>query len=350
VVAAVAAESPVEVLDLETPACDLCGATEHRALYTVRDRRHGYPGEFQLVECTRCSLRYLTPRPTAATIAAWYPTTYKAYRKKSWWLRVADFFEDHVWNAYLRLFLTRSYPTFYFPRHVGDFTVDGRAPRLLDIGCGSGDKLRYIRSKSAWQTFGVDFSPQAVENANASGAGDVRHTTGDRLPFDDDYFDAIMSWHSLEHHFSPKATLTEAARVLRPGGKGIFAVPSGDNLGMRMFRSYWGPLEAPRHLYFFTEQSLTRLMTERGLRVERVFYDFSFYGLFLDQEIFESLEFVVRDRTGVFRYPLQLPLKLLRVGGLLSSAATLPILPLNGLLGRAWRGSNMIVHFTKPAH
>jgi ubiquinone/menaquinone biosynthesis C-methylase UbiE len=334
-------------LALESPACDLCGHTEHRVLLPVRDRRHGGPGEFKLVECTRCALRYLSPRPLASTISAWYPDRYKAYKKKSVRLERIDDVLDAIWKSYLRVFLSGTYPIFYYPRHAAELATPGRAPRLLDVGCGSGDKLRYIRRRSDWQTYGVDFSVQAVENANARGAGDVRLTKGDALPFEDSFFDAVMSWHSLEHHYSPKATMQEVARVLRPGGYGIFAVPSGNNAGLRMFGRYWGPLEAPRHLYHFTAETLTRLFDEVGLKIHKVYYDFSFYGLFLEEEIFESLESVIRERTGWLRYVLQLPFKLLRVGGWVSSAATLPILPFNPVLGRLWRGTNLIVHFRK---
>ncbi len=234
--------------------------------------------------------------------------------------RFKDFLEDSIWNSYLRLFLTHSYPAFYFPEHERDFKVAGRASRLLDVGCGGGDKLRYIRSRSSWETFGVDFSAKAVENANARGAGDVRLRADAELPFESNFFDAIMSWHSLEHHYSPRATLDEVARILRPGGYGIFAVPSGDNLGMRVFRSYWGPLEPPRHLYHFTAGTLTRLMADAGLKVHEVIYDFSFYGLFLNQEIFESLEYLSREKAGPFDALFRIPLKIIQFEGLLSRA------------------------------
>jgi SAM-dependent methyltransferase len=221
---------------------------------------------------------------------------------------------------------------------------------VLDVGCGSGDKLRYIRAHSGWDTFGVDFSPQAVENANARGAGDVRLTRGDRLPFDDGYFDAVMSWHSLEHHYSPKATMAEVWRVLRPGGYGIFAVPAAENLGLRMFKQYWGPLEIPRHLYHFTHESMRRLVEGAGFEIARVYDDISFYGLFLAQEIFDSCEYALEDKLGKGpSLPLRLPFKLLNAGGLVSSAATVPLVALNPVLGPLWRGSNMIVHFRKPA-
>jgi hypothetical protein len=46
---------------------------------------------------------------------------------------------------------------------------------------------------------------------------------------------------------------------------------------------------------------------------------------------------------------LRHPLRWIRYEGILSSAMTLPILPFNKLLGKLWRGTNMIVHFSKPA-
>lgn len=341
-----------ENIELETPVCDLCGNAEQRFLYKARDRRYKFPGEFGYVECTRCALRYVSPRPVASIIHRWYPTRgYEAYRtKQSWWQKTADWLEDKIWNAYLRVFLSGSYPIFYYPKHEQELARPGHAPRLLDVGCGSGDKLRYIRGHSGWQTFGVDFSEQAVENANMRGAGDVRHTRGDKLPFEDGFFDAVMSWHSLEHHYSPKATMREVNRVLRPGGYGIFAVPSAENLGIRAFKKYWGPLEIPRHLYYFSHANMRTLVEGAGFEVTKVYDDISFYGLFLAQEIFDSCQYALEDKLGTAAsWPLRLPLKILNAGGLISSAATLPLVALNPLLGRLWRGSNMIVHFRKPA-
>jgi SAM-dependent methyltransferase len=326
-------------LELETPSCDLCGHAGQRKLFPVKDRRYGGPGEFQLVECESCELRYLSPRPIASTIHAWYPDDYRAYRtpQRSPLDGVKDFF-DELWNSYLSRFLSDSYPIYFFAERASQFARPGQPPRILDVGCGSGYKLGYLARHGGWQTHGVDFNAQAVENARASGA-DAHLATGDRLPFADNYFDAVMSWHSLEHHYSPSATMREVMRVLRPGGYGIIAVPSGDSLGLRIFRSYWGPLEAPRHLYHFSKQTLTRLMEETGLRVQKVFHDFSFYGLFLDEEIIESLEYWARDR-GV---PVRIP----RIAGL-SSAARIPVLYANEVLGRLWRGTNLIFHFQKP--
>src|SRR3954471_21484884 len=125
-------------MQLETPVCNLCGHADQHVLFPVRDHRYGGPGEFKLVECTDCSLRYISPRPIASTIHAWYPDSYTAYRKpEPSRLDRAKQLADDLWNSYLSRFLSDSYPIYYFRQRVGDFAVPGRAPRILDVGCGS---------------------------------------------------------------------------------------------------------------------------------------------------------------------------------------------------------------------
>src|SRR6478672_8800775 len=119
------------MFDAETPACELCGHAEQRVLFSARDLRWGGPGEFPLVECTRCDARYISPRPNRDAIAAYYPTQYKAYRRPApnWVRKLVEFLDDDVWGAYLRLFLKSSYPIFFYPANESTLTMPGRAPR-----------------------------------------------------------------------------------------------------------------------------------------------------------------------------------------------------------------------------
>lgn len=324
-------------MKLEHPACELCGSTEHRLVMSVRDKRHGFPGEFGLVECTQCSLRFLSPRPTRESIVAAYPTDYTAHRREESVARWRAPFA-WAWDRYQRLFLGNSYPVFYYRAHRDIFGTPGRKPRILDVGCGSGSKLLYLK-RAGWETFGLDFSQEAIDLALKNGVDHGVAGDGGSLPHDDRFFDAVMSWHSLEHHFHPKESLREMRRVLAPGGYGIVAVPTGDNLGLRLFKENWGPLEPPRHLYHFTKETLGRMVEEAGLEIVRFHYDYTYYGLFLDEEILESVENLAADRGVNFRFP--------RPPGY-SLIARIPVLPFSELLGRLCRGMNLIVHFKRP--
>jgi SAM-dependent methyltransferase len=80
---------------------------------------------------------------------------------------------------------------------------------------------------------------------------------GERLPFRDDTFDAVLSLSVLEHVRDPFACAAEIARVLKPSGKLICCVP------------FLQPLHGyPHHYYNMTGQGL-RALFERRLHVDR---------------------------------------------------------------------------------
>ncbi len=97
------------------------------------------------------------------------------------------------------------------------FLDPGPADRVVDLGCGSGRALLWNRDWRATMV-GVDIAPFFSEDAR----NDVDLLLGDlrTLPFADGTFTKAYSLDVLEH-LSPealRAMLTEAARVLAPGG------------------------------------------------------------------------------------------------------------------------------------
>ena len=99
-----------------------------------------------------------------------------------------------------------------------EFLRPSPADRVVDLGCGSGRALLWNRDWRA-QTVGIDISPFFSEDARR----DVDLLLGDlrQLPFADATFTKAYSLDVLEH-LSPealRAMLTEAARVIAPGGQ-----------------------------------------------------------------------------------------------------------------------------------
>lgn len=98
------------------------------------------------------------------------------------------------------------------------------APRLLDLGCGSGRGP--LEQFSATNAVGLDFSEAQLRLARErTGAGLV---AGDMtaLPFSDDSFEAVTAFYSVIH--LPLADhadcYAEVARVLGPGGQFLFSI------------------------------------------------------------------------------------------------------------------------------
>lgn len=99
----------------------------------------------------------------------------------------------------------------------------GNAPaHTLDLACGTGRLLEFADT-------GLDQSPRMLHEARQKHPG-KNLVIGDatRMPFPEDHFDAIFSFHFMMHldRDAVQAVLAEARRVLRPGGRLIVDFPS----------------------------------------------------------------------------------------------------------------------------
>lgn len=93
---------------------------------------------------------------------------------------------------------------------------------VLDVGCGTGRLLSFA-------THGADISPNMIEVAKQKfPEKELAVSDGDSLPFESGHFDAVFSFHVVMHLNIRKthALLSEAHRVLKPGGRLIFDFPS----------------------------------------------------------------------------------------------------------------------------
>jgi ArsR family transcriptional regulator len=98
------------------------------------------------------------------------------------------------------------------------------AGRLLDIGTGTGRVLELLAPR-VHQALGVDASKAMLALARARLAGPefghcaVRLADMYRLPLPDASFDTVVLQMVLHHAEDPAGVVTEAARVLAPGGR-----------------------------------------------------------------------------------------------------------------------------------
>lgn len=91
--------------------------------------------------------------------------------------------------------------------------------RILDVGCGIGDMLRYSPG-----AVGVDVNPHNVAICQADGLT-VEVMPPDRLPFEPACFDSVVLDNVLEHIEDPRPLLAEIHRVLDDDGVLVVGVP-----------------------------------------------------------------------------------------------------------------------------
>jgi ubiquinone/menaquinone biosynthesis C-methylase UbiE len=123
-------------------------------------------------------------------------------------------------------------------------SLEGSA-RLLDLGCGNGDKLARLAER--FEVLGVDVSEGQLRLARAR-APEARFVHGDfsELVFEDESFDAVTALYSIAHVPRDEHTVLFArvARWLRPGGFFLASLGArgredwtGEWLGVEMFFS-----------------------------------------------------------------------------------------------------------------
>src|SRR5213080_1235206 len=110
--------------------------------------------------------------------------------------------------------------------------LNGRVGRVLDIGCGPGLMTETLVERGG-EVWGVDFLESALAWARAEAEkaswGDRAHyVVGDAqaLPFSAATFDTVIAMGVLEYLSDAQRFVSEARRVLRPGGLLVAAVPS----------------------------------------------------------------------------------------------------------------------------
>lgn len=140
---------------------------------------------------------------------------------------------------------------------------------VLDIGCGNGQFLRYLRDKRADLSLtGVDLAPNVPDR-------DIHFLQGDFLRMELGQFDAVVSFAVIEHIPDVLNFVQQVAKSLRPNGVAAIMTLNESSLLYALARAgrsvginlAYNRLYSAHHLHHFTRLSLRSLLTENGLSV-----------------------------------------------------------------------------------
>lgn len=99
---------------------------------------------------------------------------------------------------------------------------------ILVVGCGKGIEAAVLSDSLKAQVIGIDIETNFDEVA--SKFADLRQGDATRMAFPDGHFDAVYSFHALEHIPDYRQALREIRRVLRPGGAWLIGTPNRNRL------------------------------------------------------------------------------------------------------------------------
>ena len=240
-------------LRTEKVNCDLCGSEDYTWLLDGKERRQNLPGIFSVVECRRCHLVYLNPRPDSESLPGYYPDDYAPYSRGK---RL-----KHRLQTILRRREARQIRKW----------LSSKA-RLLEIGCATGDLLVPLRDEGL-DVAGIEISPYASSVARQNFGLKVHTGTVFDAQFEKESFDAVVMRQVIEHLPSPKAALQKTISFLKPGGFIFIRTENFDGLEQNIFRTFWHGLDLPRHFYFFTPNTLSSCLGSVGFEVRQIRYN-----------------------------------------------------------------------------
>lgn len=121
---------------------------------------------------------------------------------------------------------------------------------VLDVGCGTGAVLELLHGEYPEKHLtGLDLTPGMIDVARAKQLENVCFVVGDAeaLPFESQSFGAVLCSNSFHHYPHPEKFFSEAARVLRPGGRLILRDYTSNDFVVWLMNNIELPLARPPH-------------------------------------------------------------------------------------------------------
>lgn len=275
-------------------ACVACTGRETRPLYRVSD--------FEIVACTRCGL-VRTSLPADFDPTAIYDESYFDGRQ-------ADGYADYQGSQeILRKEFRRTL------RVLARGGVSGGA--LIELGCAYGYFLEEARA--AFSVCGVEVSAAASAACRARGLR-VESALSPELAAECGPFDAAVMLDVIEHLSDPASILAELRGAMRKGGRLLLTTGDIGALAARLSGSSWRLMTPPQHLWFFSPETVTRLLERTGFRTLRVTHPWKVVPLSLIA--FQGLRLLgLGNRSWMPRLPGGVPVNLFDAMRVVAEAA-----------------------------
>jgi 2-polyprenyl-3-methyl-5-hydroxy-6-metoxy-1,4-benzoquinol methylase len=181
------------------------------------------------------------------------------YREKLYSTYVSDNTGHNYGESSIRA-VENQFPV--WKKYYGRFLPDDRAAHVLELGCGDGGFVHYLRSTGYKNSHGIDRSPEQIKAAEGLGIKGVECADiVDFLRDKKDRYDAIVARDVLEH-FNKDEVMDLLGLIfssLKPGGVLLIQTPNGESPFGTKFR-YWDFT----HEVIFTSNSLNHVLRATG--------------------------------------------------------------------------------------
>lgn len=150
-----------------------------------------------------------------------------------------------------------------------------KGSRVLDLGCGDGSLLRYLKEEKNVRDTGLEIDPENIQRCIINGVNVIEQNLDDGLAnFQSDSFDTVLLTQTLQALSSPDLLLEE---MLRVGENGIVTFPNFGNWKSRLYLATRGRMPVSRfmpyewydtpNIHFCTVKDFDALCAEKNIRI-----------------------------------------------------------------------------------
>ena len=271
----------VQTFEAAALKCRICDNQENNQNFVAREMMFGTKDEFAYFECGRCGCLQIVEFPES--MARYYPQAFfgidQDLKKKKVIKDVALALNQKIsflHNDRMTLKLISS----LFP-HSNILNIIRKTntmlnSRILEVGCGKGTLMLALKKWGFRKITGID--PYSCEKIDKN--LEILKMSIHELPASEKY-DLVIFDHSYEHIPDQFETLAKVSTILTKKGTCVIRMPVKTDYIWKRYGLNWVQLDAPRHFFIHTLESI-RLLAEKGnLQIESVVFDsteFQFWG------------------------------------------------------------------------
>lgn len=205
---------------------------------------------FRLSECKNCMLLHITNPPNENKIGDYYKS------------------EDYISHSDTKKGIIN---TLY--HYVREFMLkrkhyvikkNSSGKKLLDIGCGTGYFLNYMKDKD-YETIGLEIDKKSREFGRENFSLDILDLDIFRKNKLEKKFDIITMWHVLEHTYNPVDYFNKIKKLMTENGTLVVAVPNYKSFDASYYKKKWAAYDVPRHIFHFSPRAIKKLTEKTGL-------------------------------------------------------------------------------------
>jgi SAM-dependent methyltransferase len=263
--------------------CHICGNSTDNKSYVAREMMFGFRDEFDYFECARCGCVQIIEFPTE--IAKYYPENYYSFQATSVLPDKRNFttiFADRQrakhnlgYGGWLGEFLSKRRPKPLACEgsslSLFDWLREAKVRldyKILDIGCGAGYHLLDLQKNGFSNLTGID--PFIADDIVYENGVEIFKREVHEVQ---EQFDFIMLNHSFEHMQNQLLVIKELYRILKPNRYALIRIPVASSFAWKTYQTNWVQLDAPRHFFLHTVDSLKLLAEQAGFTLDKFVYD-----------------------------------------------------------------------------